>query len=378
MPSDPINVALPQYNLGTEHTLRFYRYGEIGARPKVYVQAGIHADEVPAPLVAHQLVALLEEADARGDIAGNITVVPVANPVGLSQVLLSDHVGRHDLASGRNYNRFYPDVSAAVLEAVDGRLVEDMNANLEIVAEEIREAFSKVEPKSLAEALQLTLIQHACDCDIVLDLHTDSEAELHLYVDPDNWPGAQDLAAELQATVVMISQSAGGRPFEETAAAPWQAVRERFGSEAVPSPLATVIELRGYTDASNALATKDANALFRFLQRRGAVAGDPGTVPAFTGIAAPFEATDLIVSPANGVVVFKKDLGDTVGEGDVVAEIVDVSSNDASTCRTPVRTTTTGRLFTRCLTKLVRPGSHIAKVQGTEPLAHRTGYLLTD
>ena len=378
MPTEPQDITLPRYSLGTDHTLRVYRYGTRGSRPKVYVQGGIHADELPAPLVAHHLVALLEEAEANGRVTGDITVVPVASPVGLSQSLLSDHLGRYDFASGRNYNRSYPDVSSAVLERVAEKITDNADANRESVAAAIRTSLDEVDPKSLVEALQLSLLRRACDCDIVLDLHTDSEAEMHLYLDPENWPGAADLAGELEASVVMMARSSGGNPFEETAAAPWHAVRERFGAGAVPLPLTTVIELRGYTDASDELARKDANALFRFLQRRGAIAGDPGAEPTFKGIAAPFEATDLVTSPAAGIVTFKKALGAIVEEGDVVAEIVDVSSNDPETCRTPVHAKTSGRLFTRCLTKLARPGSQIGKIQGTEPMASRTGYLLTD
>lgn len=378
MPTVPQDILLPHFSLGTEHRLRIYRYGTKGTRPKVYIQGGIHADELPAPLVAHHLVVLLEEAEANGFVNGDITIVPVANPVGLSQSLLSDHLGRYDFASGRNYNRSYPDVSSAVLERVAEKITDNADANRECVAAAIRASLDEVETKSLVEALQLALLQHACDCDIVLDLHTDSEAEMHLYLDPENWPGAADLAGELEASVVMMARSSGGNPFEETAAAPWHAVRERFGPDTVPLPLTTVIELRGYTDASDELACKDANALFRFLQRRGAIAGTPGTEPAFTGIAAPFEATDLVTSPAAGIVTFKKALGAIVEEGDVIAEIVDVSSNDPKTCRTPVRAKTSGRLFTRCLTKLARPGSQIGKIQGTKPMASRTGYLLTD
>ncbi len=378
MPTKPLEVSLPRYSLGTEHSLQTYRYGKSGGTPKVYIQAGIHADELPAPLVAHHLVSLLEDAEAAGNVTGDITIVPVANPVGLGQALLSDHLGRYDLSSGRNYNRSYPDVSAAVLETIASNMTGDADANRQTVATAIRGALAKVKPKSLVETLQLHLLQLACDCDIVLDLHTDSEAEMHLYLDPDNWPAAEDLAAELDASVVMTSRSSGGRPFEETAAAPWHAVRERFGADAVPLPLTTVIELRGYTDASDDLAAKDASALYRFLQRRGAISGDPGDAPAFRGIAAPFEATDLLVSPAAGIVTFKKDLGSSVEEGEIVAEIVDVSSNDATTCRTPVHAKTSGRLFTRCLTKLARPGSQIGKIQGTEPIVSRTGYLLTD
>ncbi|MGI9415894.1 MAG: succinylglutamate desuccinylase, partial [Hyphomicrobiales bacterium] len=100
--------------------------------------------------------------------------------------------------------------------------------------------------------------------------------------------------------------------------------------------------------------------------------------PNLSCVAAPFEATDIVASPAAGIVAFKQELVAEVSAGDLIAEVVDVSSNDAQTCRTPVHANTSGRLFTRCLTKIVRPGTVIAKIQGTEPMASRTGYLLTD
>lgn len=378
MPTKPLVADLPQYSLGTRHALHVYRYGTAGARPKVYIHAGLHADELAAHLVAHHLVMLLEEAEAQSAVTGDVTIIPVANPIGLNQMVLSDHLGRYDLSSGGNYNRGFPDVSDQVTAAVENRLSDDADANHAVIAEAIHSQLEAIEPKSEAQALQLALIGHAHDCDVVLDLHTDSEAELHLYLDPDNWPGATDLAAELDAAVVMLARGSGGRPFEETVAAPWFAVRTRFGADVVTLPLTTVIELRGYTDAFDELASRDATALFRFLQRRGAIAGDPGPQPAFTGIAAPFEATDLVTSPVAGIVAFKQELGATVAEGDLIAEIVDVSSNDPTHCRTPVYAKTSGRLFTRCLTKRTRPGGLIAKIQGTEPIPSRTGYLLSD
>jgi len=378
MPEQPILIELPVHNLGTRHSLPAYRYGRPGARPKVYIQAGIHADELAAPLAAHHLVLLLEDAQTEGAVTGDITVVPVANPLGLSQQVLADHLGRYDLATGRNYNRAYPDVSDKVVADVEGRLTGERQADREIVAGAIASALAAIVPKSQVEALQVALTRQASDCDYVIDLHTDSEAEMHLYLDPGTWPEAADLAGELDASVVMLSRGSGGNPFEETLAAPWHAVRARFGPASVPAPLTTVIELRGYTDAFDDLAARDAAALYRFLQRRGAIAGDPGPAPEFNGIAAPFEATELLTSPAAGIVAFKAELGAMVKAGDVVAEIVDVMSNDRQGCRTPVRAEASGRLFTRTLTKLARPGSQLGKIQGTEPLPSRTGFLLTD
>jgi predicted deacylase len=75
-------------------------------------------------LVLHYLKRLLSQAERRGELRGEIILVPVANPPGLAQVLLSGGIGRFDLASGRNFNRDFPDLAALaqpVCGAMPGR-----------------------------------------------------------------------------------------------------------------------------------------------------------------------------------------------------------------------------------------------------------------
>jgi len=373
-------VVLPCMSLGTERTLVVHRFGLPEARPKVYVQAGIHADELPAPLAAHHLLVRLGEAAARGEIRGEITVVPLANPIGTAQVVMHDHLGRFEQATGRNFNREWPDVSVEVAKAVAGRLGGDAAENQRTVTAAIRAALAARAWKSEADALQLELMKLAAGADIALDLHTDSEAEFHLYLDPEHWPAAQDLAVLLGARVVMLSRAAGGNPFEETLTAPWLAARAAApAGTPLPLPLTVTVELRGEAQAFDELAAADAMNLVRFLQRRGVIAGDPGPAPAFEGIAATFEATEIVRSPAAGIVAHKLPLGAMVQQGQVIAEIVDVTSDDPKAARIPVRAGTSGLLFTREYHKLARPGQPIAKIHGTVPVRDRAaGKLLSD
>ena len=88
-------IPLLPYSLDTPRQLVVHRYGRPGTRPKAYLHASLHADEVPAMLVLHHLVRLLDEADRAGGIKGEIIVVPMANPIGVSQVINARHVGRN-------------------------------------------------------------------------------------------------------------------------------------------------------------------------------------------------------------------------------------------------------------------------------------------
>ena len=71
-------IALPAMSPGTQRTLKLHRYGATGARPKVHIQAALHADELSGMLASHHLLRLLNEAEARGAITGEILLVPVA------------------------------------------------------------------------------------------------------------------------------------------------------------------------------------------------------------------------------------------------------------------------------------------------------------
>ncbi|MCZ8256885.1 MAG: succinylglutamate desuccinylase/aspartoacylase family protein, partial [Polaromonas sp.] len=69
---------------GVHHSLQVLRFGAQGAGPKAYIQAALHADEVPAMLVAQALKRQLTALEEQGLIRGEIVLVPFANPIGLS------------------------------------------------------------------------------------------------------------------------------------------------------------------------------------------------------------------------------------------------------------------------------------------------------
>ena len=93
---------------GTARSVLVHRFGTAASGRKAYLQASLHADETPALLTAHHLLRRLQTADEAGAIDGEIIVVPYANPIGLDQFLNGNHSGRHELASGGNFNRDWP------------------------------------------------------------------------------------------------------------------------------------------------------------------------------------------------------------------------------------------------------------------------------
>lgn len=373
-------IPLSHSDVGTSRAILVHRYGTAGGRPKAYLQASLHADEIPAMMALHHLQGLLDDADAAGWVTGEIVLVPAANPIGLGQHASGVHLGRYELHSGGNFNRGWPDLAETVAERVADHLTGDAAGNIACIRAAMREILAERTARDEIGSLRLALARLACDADFVLDLHCDDEALMHLYLIPQHWPEAADLAAEIGSRATMLTEDSGGSSFDEAFSTPWVKLARRFGPERpIPAAcIAATVEYRGQPDVSDELGAADAHALFRFLQRRGVIAGDLGPPPPPQGEAVDLRAVDVVKAPSGGILVYAVPLGARVRKGDVIAEIIDPMAGDPAAARAPARAATDGLLFTRRMLKLVRAGEPIAKVFGREILAHRTGKLLED
>lgn len=357
---------------GLTYGLQVLRFGTPGRGPKAMIQAALHADEVPAMLVAQVLRERLAVLDAAGEVLGEVVLVPCANPLGLAQQLLGQHLGRFDLGDGVNFNRQVPDVSAAVAAAVQGRLGGDAAANVLRVREALRGAVAGLAAGHPVEDLKLQLLRLAIDADIVLDLHCDAEAVLHLYGLTPQAADCAELGALLGAEAVLLATESGDSPFDEACSRPWFVVQQAHPRHPVPlACFATTVELRGQADTDHALAAQDAAALLEFLRRRGVLAGLPPPLPPARCQPTPLAGSEPIVAPRCGVVVFHRAPGARVQAGDVVADLVDVVTGATE----PLRAQSSGVLYARSATRWATPGQRLAKVAG-RTLA-RSGKLLS-
>lgn len=365
---------------GTERSLLVHRYGAPDARPKAYLQAALHADETPALLVVHHLLRLLDAAEGRGEIAGRIVLVPYANPIGLDQIVNRRISGRFELAGGGNFNRNWPDIFEALAARVAERLGDDAAANVALVRQTINELLAERTAPSEIDALRLALARQAADADIVLDLHCDDDALMHLYLLAAHWPEGRDLAAELGCRAVLLADDSGGGAFDECFATLWTRLAARFPDRPLPPAcLGGTVELRGQADVSDALAEQDARALYRALQRRGLLAGDPGPPPEPLCEATRLEACDIVPAPAAGVLSYAVELGQSVRQGDVLAWLIDPAAVEPAEARRPIAARSDGLVLNLRVHKYVVAGMSIAKVVGEKPLPWRSeGQLMTD
>ncbi|WP_430470269.1 succinylglutamate desuccinylase/aspartoacylase family protein [Thalassospira lucentensis] len=376
MQEDRINLVRPQ--MGTSRALTVRRYGKVGSGPKAYFQAALHADELPGVITLHHLEVLLKEADAKDEITGEIVIVPFANPIGFTQYVDMKPLGRFEMRSGQNFNRHYPDLSPALIEAVASKLTQDADQNVAIIRSELRRLIAQHRKDSAPLTdlvdLRLTLAELAVDADYVMDLHCDWEAPMHLYISDHNWPDAADLSAQIGSECSLIAEISGDNPFDETFSRPWVELRRVYGDK-FPIPmatLATTIELRGDRDVYDDYAIKDADNLFKFLQRRGLIKGDPGPLPDAKCDATPLSGVDRVMAPHGGMVVFHIEAGAKVKAGQELGYVLDCETGQ----KTTFSSRTNGVLYSRIGIRLIVPGGYLCSVAGAEPLLGREGQLL--
>ncbi|QJE72160.1 succinylglutamate desuccinylase/aspartoacylase family protein [Aerophototrophica crusticola] len=368
-------IPLPFNRPGTGRSLRLHRFGRPGAGPKAYVQAGLHAGELPGMLVALDLVAKLAALDAAGQVRGEVLVLPLANPIGFDQVFQGRLLGRFELGGGVNFNRAYADLTDAVERRVRGQLGLDAATNVALVRQALRDSVAELVPQTDADALRKLLLGFAVDADVMLDLHCDSDAVMHLYTGTELWPGFADLSARLGCHAALLAGESGGDPFDEACSSVWWKLRARLpdGIPLPPACAATTIELRGEADVDDTQAKADADAILDHLRVRGVLAGTPAPLPAALCEGTPLAGVDRVRAPVAGVIAYHAALGDRVEAGQVVADIVDPWSGE----RFPCRAQAAGPVWSRRLERFATAGEVVMSIAGTEPLKEEGSGLLT-
>ncbi|WP_179404253.1 succinylglutamate desuccinylase/aspartoacylase family protein [Burkholderia guangdongensis] len=357
---------------GTQRQVTSLSFGtRTAGGPKAYIQAGLHASEIPGLLVAHYLRDALRDLEHGGHLLGEVVLVPVCNPIGLDQTLLSYAVGRFDLASGENFNRSFPMLAETVAAALADTLTDDAAANVRAARAALVQCIAKLNAKRPVHALRKILLGLACDADLVIDLHCDCESVLHVFTQPDTVADVMPLSALLGAHATIHAEAQPTHAFDEVAYGFWSALQKHFPAHPLPSPVvSTTVELRGQLDVNHDQAKADARAIVDYLRLRGFVDGaERVRVPDLTHEATALDATEVIHADRPGVIVYLAEVGQRLAAGEPVVDVVDAVNGEVKRhCAS-----TAGVLFARQNRRFAWPGMDLAYIAGSVPI--RTGNL---
>jgi predicted deacylase len=263
------HFELPALSPGASHRLLKHTFEGVGSTLSVYVQAGLHADELPGMLAIQHLLDSLVKLESAGRIRGRIVVRPFANPIGLGQRVFGAHTGRFNLDNGENFNRRFPDLTRHIEEALAARDIahNDVKGAKDLFTDVVGE----LAPLDPVAAMKAALLAEALQHDIVLDLHCDTDGILHLYSTNSQRVQAVALARCMQVKAVFLEDRAGGTPFDEAITQCWGILQQAGVVDEEHSAFCTSVELRGQADVSDAYANADAQGILRYLAMRGLV-----------------------------------------------------------------------------------------------------------
>ncbi len=376
-----IEHPLLAQSLGSQKHLVSFQFGEAEARPKVYIQASLHAEELPGMLVAHHLRAFLQQAQADEQLLGQVVLVPAANPIGLAQRVDHHAQGRFEFGTSENFNRHYPDLTEAVWPEIQARMGPDAAVNVAEVRSAMAAWLEQWQPTTELESMRRRLLLLSHDADLVLDLHCDCESVMHMYCEETCWPALEPLARLLDCRAVLLAKDSGGGPFDERLSGVWWQLHDRLKAAGLHVPLpqgcaSTTVELRGEGEVSHSLALKDAQAIMVFLERTGVLRPATATTPPLPPLACnatPLAGSQTLRSSRPGVLVYLAHPGQAVVEGDVVAEVIDPTAEGDSSVH-EVKAAVAGVLYAVIRERYVMAGGEIGKIAGARPF--RTGDLL--
>jgi predicted deacylase len=372
---------------GTHRTISVLSFGKTGARPKVYMQAAIHANEMPGSMALHHLMPLLVEAEKKGLIKGEIILVPTVNPIGQSQLIGNSHAGRYNNLSNENFNRNWIDLSEGVAEKVWKKIGMDAQANVAMIRKAALQTLKEMKPANELQTLRVEMQKLSTDADYVLDLHCDIYAALHLFTAHNDWvkgptgplnnQGAiQALAADLGVEATMFNDPYPSTlTFSGVNSALWARLQDKFPHAAIPQACMSVtLEMRSQHDVSDALGQSDAQNLYRWLVRQGVLSGKAAPLKKMKTAPAPISGMDVGYSTGTGFLVFHVKPGAKVKKGQPICDVIDPANPNGPKARTTYKSATDGILFSRRLDGYLSwPGQVMYRISGPKPLAHRIG-----
>lgn len=334
---------------GVTYEFPVYRFdGSASDAPTAYLQAALHAGELPGTVAIHALMPLLKRAEAEGRIRGKLTIVPGANPIGRAQYHFGDLEGRFHLGTRTNFNRDFP-----LLPTPD--------------------ASGLTEAGTTDERLKTRLLKLSMGHDIVLDLHCDDESVDYLYVPEALWPAMQDCAAAMGVSAVITWGGGSGASFDEASLHPW--LKVPVEQARLDRRVVSTVEYRGLADVGRQTAQSDAEGLYRLLVARGVIADKRIAPPeSFSGVVQPINHIEMISAPRAGAILFDVAPGDRVAEGQRLLSIVHAPGEDDGA--TDVLAPQSGYVLTRASRRSTRAGGDLIKLVGDRPsTAARSGAL---
>lgn len=312
----PTITSLPFLQLASGDRLSLQVYKFVGNRPgkKVYIQSNLHGSEISGNAVIHQAIEWLIGLEAT-QLAGEIWLVPVCNPLGVNFRSHYFAGGRFNPYDGRDWNRIFWDYEKTEVEIMAFAKLH-LNDELDTIQQHyrqgIRASFAQLveglkAPSSapLFEQYRVQLQSLCLDADYVLDLHTSAGYGLdYLFYFQRREQGARSFLLP----VGLLLDRYDGDAFDEAFIKPWLALETCFaqlGREIQFDIEAYTLELGSAMQCHPASVTNGLRGIKNYLIQKGMITDPdfPSPIPAATSTRlTPRDSVKKYFAPTGGMV----------------------------------------------------------------------------
>lgn len=327
-------IPLRQMASGDRLSLQVYKF--IGAQrgKKVYIQSNLHGAEIVGNTVIHQLIDFLLTVNDT-DLAGEIWLVPVCNPMGTNQRSHIFSSGRYCVYEAKDWNRIFWDYEK---EADDlfAFAKSQINFDSQVVRKnylsKIQEKFAKLLQKinspsgvPYTEQFRYKLQCLSLDADYLIDLHSSTNQAINYLF---YFPNREDSAKYFLLDLGILLDAYDGDAFDEAFIKPWLALENcfqqlsreiRFDLEAWTLELGTGMQINPDSVAKGVRGVKN------YLAQKGVLQVSGLTVDKTTSQEMTFRTRSQVkkyYAPSGGMIQSRVELGSSVKAGERLYQIL--------------------------------------------------------
>lgn len=234
----PSISTIPIQQLASGDRLYIQVYKFIGAKhgKKAYLQSNLHGAEIVGNAVIHQLIEFLMTLDD-SQIAGEIWLVPVCNPLSTNQRTHFFSTGRFNVHDGKDWNRIFwdyekegEDLDAFAKSQVDFEPDVIRKNYLEKIQLGFKKQLEKIQAPSglpFSERYRYQLQSLCLDANYLIDIHSSSNQAIdYLYC----FDSREESAKAFLLDYGILMNEYDGDAFDEAFMKPWLALEKNLAA----------------------------------------------------------------------------------------------------------------------------------------------------
>lgn len=365
-------IPLQQMASGDRLSLQLYKFLGNRSGKKVYIQSNLHGGELAGNVVMHRLMEWLVTLEP-SQMAGEIWLVPICNPVGVN--VRSHHYasGRFDLYSGHNWNRIFWDYekkAPPIRSFAESQLILEPAIIQQNFRQQIQEQFVQLRSEIDSAAgvpfheKYRYLLQSLClDADYVLDLHTSSDRGItYVYYFRDR----QESVPLFLLEAGILLDEYDGNAFDEAFMKPWLSLEQAFAELGQPMQFdveAFTLELGAGMQIDSGAVERGVRGIQNYLIAKGILTlSDFVCTSEHTLHLTSRSKQRRYYAPLGGMVQSRVSLGTVVETGAVLYELLSFNKEEKLPTVQMVRADRSGLVFDVAICQAVNEGEYVVGI----------------